>query len=429
MPPDQPRPSVTVAVPFHGTRDEATGMLRALQNLRLLPGDEVVVADNTGAATVTPQDGVIVIPAGAERSSYYARNCAAEAASNRWIAFIDADTLPDPDLLDAFFAQPVDDDIGAVIGEVRARRDQDALIARYSRSRDHIVQEHHWRHPYRPYGVTANLLVRREAWASVGGFLEGVRSSGDVDFSWRLQEAGWRLDYRPAAVVEHSHRERLRALLRVGARYGAGRAWLHRRYPEGMGPSPVLRPTVRAIVGTCVWLVTGRFERAAFKAIDGLYVVSQAGAGLLSNIPPGADVLVAGADTALILDRFPDLADEERTRAVLRLADRRLLVEATARPLRPDRPAARDLAVHYREDDGALRRLRALAWLSRRSPAAVARAMSVDGVRASLREACVAQRVARAGAGSVRVAADGGSGTRAALVGRLAGVTVSGPPA
>jgi len=429
MNPDKPRPSVTVAVPFHGTRDEAVEMLRALDRLRLLPGDEVVVADNTGVATVPRWEGVTVVAADGERSSYHARNCAAEAAANPWIAFVDADTIPDPGLLDAFFAQAVGEETGAVIGEVRARPDQDALIARYSRSRDHIVQAHHWRHPYRPYGVTANLLVRREAWASVGGFLEGVRSSGDVDFSWRLQEAGWRLDYRPAAAVEHSHRERLRALLRVGARYGAGRAWLHRRYPDGMGPPPILRPAIRAIVGTCVWLVTGRFERATFKAIDGLYVISQAAAGLLSNIPPGADVPVVAAETALIYDRFPDLTDAEQTATARRLADSPVLVEATARPLRPDRLGARDLAVHYREDDGTLRRLRALAWLLGRSPTAVARAARAHGLRASLCETCVAQRVVRSGAASVRPAADGGSNARAALVGRLAGVNLVEPMA
>ena len=45
----------------------------------------------------------------------------------------------------------------------------------------------------------ANLLVRRAAFEQVGGFYEGVRAAEDTDFSWRLQQAGWRLELRPGA--------------------------------------------------------------------------------------------------------------------------------------------------------------------------------------------------------------------------------------
>jgi N-acetylglucosaminyl-diphospho-decaprenol L-rhamnosyltransferase len=49
-----------------------------------------------------------------------------------------------------------------------------------------------------------HLLVRREAWDAVHGFDEQFfMFVEDVDLCWRLHEAGWRVRYEPAAVVEH----------------------------------------------------------------------------------------------------------------------------------------------------------------------------------------------------------------------------------
>jgi len=49
------------------------------------------------------------------------------------------------------------------------------------------------------------LLVRRTAWDQVGGFDEGFfMYLEDVDLCWRLQRAGWRTRYEPAARVVHA---------------------------------------------------------------------------------------------------------------------------------------------------------------------------------------------------------------------------------
>ena len=49
------------------------------------------------------------------------------------------------------------------------------------------------------------MLVRREAWAEVGGFDEDYfMYMEDVDVCWRLRRAGWRVGYEPAACVTHA---------------------------------------------------------------------------------------------------------------------------------------------------------------------------------------------------------------------------------
>ena len=43
-------------------------------------------------------------------------------------------------------------------------------------------------------------------------FYEGVRAGEDTDFSWRIQAAGWRLELRSEASVEHRYRTTLKDL-------------------------------------------------------------------------------------------------------------------------------------------------------------------------------------------------------------------------
>lgn len=345
------RPFVSVVLPFHGTVEEAQQTLAALACLTLRDGDEVIVVDNTPAGTVPAAAGVRVVRATAEQSAYHARNVGADAATTDWLLLLDSDCHPRPDLADRFFDAPVADDVGALVGEVVGRPGQEGLVPRYARSRGHLGQRVHIEHAYRPWGVTANMLVRRAAWADVGGFLERIRSTGDAEFSWRIQDAGWRLEYRPAAVVEHEHRDSVAKLARQAARYGAGRAWIRRRYPGSMPRAPFAAELARAAAGIVLWTATGRLERATFKALDGLYVVSHWGATWLSNTPPGWTA--APADEVGVAVAYPAPGDAAR-------------VEAVTRPVRVDRERA--VRAAYAEDDGVLRRLAAAAWLIRRAP-------------------------------------------------------------
>jgi GT2 family glycosyltransferase len=268
------RPAICVVVPFFGTAAEAAATASALGRLDLAAGDEVIVADNTAARTFTPHSPhpAVVVSAKSQQSSYYARNVGVEQSSAEWLLFLDSDCIPAPSLLDDYFFEPVLDDCGVVAGGVTPA-EQEALAARYARSRRHISEDFHLaRDPY-PAGITANLLVRRAAWEAVGGFQERVRSGADVEFCWRVQEAGWKFAHRPGALVEHSHPERLGGVLRKTRRHAGGRAWVNRRY-KGAFPRPkLIRPLGRCAVGVGVWALTFRFERSLFKAIDAAWFV------------------------------------------------------------------------------------------------------------------------------------------------------------
>ena len=117
-------------------------------------------------------------------------------------------------------------------------------------------------------------MVRREAYEAVGGFVEGIRSGGDVDFCRRIQEAGFTLELRPNATVVHPHRETLREYLRIVARYAAGARWLDERYP-GIAPRWPLWPELwRAVRDSAREWAKGDLDEARFRLIDGLSLVA-----------------------------------------------------------------------------------------------------------------------------------------------------------
>ena len=122
-------PAVSVAVPFAGNRVDAERLGRALSQLALREADEVVVADNSaGAVAASVLDGgVRVVRADGEWSSYHARNAAAAEATCEWILFMDCDCEPAPDLLDAYFAVPVEQRVGALAGPILHAPDQRSL--------------------------------------------------------------------------------------------------------------------------------------------------------------------------------------------------------------------------------------------------------------------------------------------------------------
>ncbi|MGH2950846.1 MAG: glycosyltransferase family 2 protein, partial [Solirubrobacterales bacterium] len=184
-------------VPFLGDARDAEATLAMLAAFRTRPGDELIVADNTPEGIVAPlADGrAQIVPAADRLSASHARNLGAGAASGEWLLFIDADCAPPPDLLERYLAEPPRQRTGIVAGEIEGAPEQDALLARWARSRRGQWVSHHLAGGPHPAGVTANMLVRRSLFEQLGGFRIG--GGGDLDLSWRAQEAGWDLDYRP----------------------------------------------------------------------------------------------------------------------------------------------------------------------------------------------------------------------------------------
>ncbi len=97
-----------------------------------------------------------------------------------------------------------------------------------------------------PYVPTACLLVRREAFSE--GFDEGLRVGEDVDFIWRLHDAGWRVRHLGEVQVAHPARSSWRAWWAQRVSYGASSVALAERHPDRTAPLRLDRGALAAWV-------------------------------------------------------------------------------------------------------------------------------------------------------------------------------------
>jgi N-acetylglucosaminyl-diphospho-decaprenol L-rhamnosyltransferase len=262
----------------HDTRDEVLGALAAVAADAERPQDlEVVVADagsrDGTVAAVRGRADVTRVLALANTGFGRAANAGVRATSARFVLVANADVRVRPGALARLAASlAAAADVAAVGPQVRypsgalqasARRHLDAPTVLGHAVLGRWWPENPWTRRYHARDLPSEvprdvawlsgcaLLLRREAFESVGGFDPGYfLYVEDVDLGDRLRAAGWRLRYEPAAVVEHrvgasTSRARGRALWHHAAsldRYLARR--LH-------GAARLLRPLLP--VALAVW--------------------------------------------------------------------------------------------------------------------------------------------------------------------------------
>lgn len=372
---DDGRPAVSVVVPFRDTAAQLEELLTALGRLRLAPSDEVIIADNTPEGIVVSRPlppGVRTVRAVGEASCARARNAGAAVSRGEWLLFVDADCRPDPGLVEAYRAEPLAPECGIVAGAVRADPAQRSVAATWARTRRVLDERLTLAYPPMPTPVGANHLVRRATWQQLGGYLEGITSGEDVDFSWRAQRAGWTLAYRPQARVAHTHRATVGGLLRQIRRHAGGAGWLRRRW--GLGPAPdsaeAVRAVMRAAFAAPVFAATGQLTRARLKLLDAaVAVVRRHGARASVRAARPETPRGKGLPIQLWCDAFPVLSETFIVGEARALAARGHDIEVVAwrRPERPVR-GAHDVNARWIEDDTPSERRRALLRLVLRHP-------------------------------------------------------------
>jgi glycosyltransferase involved in cell wall biosynthesis len=184
-----------VIVMHHGTsviipvRNGARFVTEAINSalLQLSTDDEIIVIDD--ASTDATRDVVMAIHdrrihlmEGLGRGVSSARNIGLAAAAKEFVAFLDHDDLwpaaRHAVLLEALMNTPHS---SCAIGRVRLRMERDAIVLPYLAN---------WDGHHKPGANLGAALFRRNLLCRIGGFDESLQLSEDLDYFYRLREAG-----------------------------------------------------------------------------------------------------------------------------------------------------------------------------------------------------------------------------------------------
>lgn len=231
---------ITVVIPVH---EDDHSHLHALVS-GLPTSFEIILVDDGSPSPLGSIDGTTILRNEHAHGPASARNRGARLASRPYLLFLDADVhLPSnaeqPRFWQALFDHFADPNIALVAPRLASVPGTSAL-ARYEELSSPLDMGGHFgriapgtRIPYAP---SAALLVRSIAFEEMGGFTETLRYGEDVDFVWRLHEAGLLLRYEPSVVLYHAPRTSWTALFRQRFQYGTSAAPLEQRHPRQVRP-------------------------------------------------------------------------------------------------------------------------------------------------------------------------------------------------
>ncbi len=248
-------PSVSIIIPVKDRAADLRHCLHSLQQIHY-PQDklEVVVVDD-GSSDSTPdvarELGATLLESGAVGGGpALARNKGAALASGEILAFIDSDCTAAEDWLADLLPAFSDEKLAAVGGWVdgmhhgSALDRYEAVMSSLNLGRREMSGGAGGDTFYLP---SCNLLMRKSAFAAAGGFRSELHVGEDVDLTWRLRDAGWKIQYMPCGTVFHAHRSRPWPFMKRRFDYGTSEGILQQLHPV-RGKKMLLPPMLSVIL-------------------------------------------------------------------------------------------------------------------------------------------------------------------------------------
>ena len=273
-------PTVSIVVPVLDRAEELGRCLASIgqidypqEKLQLIVVDD---GSRDDSAEVARRFGALVVSSGGvRRGPAAARNVGARLACGEILAFIDSDCTASTGWLAELvphFRDPKTVAVGGMVEGMCSASAVDRYEAvmsslslgareRFGNSGDDTF-----------YLPSCNLLVRRPAFLSVGGFEESMHVGEDVDLTWRLRDAGWTIAYLPAGNIMHEHRSSLRSFMSRRFDYGTSEGMLQKLHPQRKKRF-VLPPFLGAVLALALaapffgwWLIPAAFGLLAADA-------------------------------------------------------------------------------------------------------------------------------------------------------------------
>lgn len=269
----------SIIVPVYNRPDEVGELLESLSNQTLKDFEVVIVEDGSVKTCKDVCDKYANILA----LHYYAkensgpgqsRNYGAERANGEWVIILDSDVV-----LPTGYLQAVDDSLAAhhasptpvtAFGGPDAAHDSFTPVQKaISYSMTSFFTTGGIRGGKAKldkfYPRSFNMGVRRDVYLQLGGFSK-MRFGEDIDFSYRIVEAGHQPRLFPEAWVWHKRRTDFRKFFRQVYNSGIARINLEKRHPGTMKLVHLL-PTVFT-VGVIALILISAVGRALMHYVD-----------------------------------------------------------------------------------------------------------------------------------------------------------------
>jgi len=222
-------PAVSVIVPVYNCSEYITALIEAILNQQY-PKDlyEVIVVDNNSSdntAQIVERYPVKLLRENNIQSSYAARNKGIKTAKHNYLAFTDADCIPNQKWLSSGISTLIRESADLAGGNIEFIFREKPTNAQlydsitYLNSKNFVEQS--------SAAPTANLFTTKNVFEKNGMFPE-VKSGGDYTWTNNVVKKGFKIVYAPDATVKHPARK-LGELLKKCRRIGAGEAHIRLR--------------------------------------------------------------------------------------------------------------------------------------------------------------------------------------------------------
>ena len=266
----------SIIVPVYNRPDEVDELLESLSNQALKDFEVIIVEDGSVKTCKDVCDKYADILA----LHYYAkensgpgqsRNYGAERANGEWLLILDSDVV-----LPEGYLEAIDKSLSSASDEIVAFGGPDAAHPSFTpvqKAISYSMTSFFTTGGIRGgkakldkfYPRSFNMGIRRDVYQQLGGFTK-MRFGEDIDFSYRIVEAGYRPRLYPDAWVWHKRRTDFKKFFRQVYNSGIARINLEKRHPGTMKLVHLL-PTVFT-VGVIALILISAVGRALMHYVD-----------------------------------------------------------------------------------------------------------------------------------------------------------------
>ncbi|CAB4322574.1 MAG: glycosyltransferase [Actinobacteria bacterium] len=263
---------LSVVVPIFNTRQTLRSCVEALL-VAAGPDDQIILADDgstDGAIdelTTILDNRVIRVASARNIGRGPIRNLGARAATREVLVFIDADVVVAPEALALIRrAFAVGQDRSALFGSYSSEPTPTGVVSNYRNLLHHFTHQHAGRQA--GHFWTGIGAVRREVFVSLGGFDESHsgRELEDVEFGYRLVDAGYQIEVFPDIQGQHLKRYSVRSMVMTDLRHRAV-PWSHMMLDRGFRPDRFATSRANAISAAAALLMMVALASAALDRV------------------------------------------------------------------------------------------------------------------------------------------------------------------